>query len=71
MQSAEVFVARPQNYSDPLGQLDMEGRGQIHPWPKQMRGRVQLLGILTDGRLIFAPASLESSQETPISPIAN
>ncbi len=68
---AEVFVARPQNYSDLHGQLDMEGRGQIQPWPKQMRGRVQLLGILTDGRLIFAPASLESSQETPISPIAN
>lgn len=64
---AEVFVALPQNYSDLHGQLDMHGRGQIQPFPKQIRGKVQMLGILTNSRLIFAPTSLESSQETPIS----
>ena len=60
---AEVFVALPQNYSDLHGQLDIKGRGQIQPFPKQIRGKVQILGILTDGHLIFAPTSLESLEK--------
>lgn len=56
---AEVFVADPPNYSDLHGQLNADGQGNIKPWPKELVHELSMIGMLWDGRLIFAPTQLE------------